>query len=215
MRAFAGFVLMCGLLVTWHTTRVSSRIVGSQIAPNVVTDWALIAQNTIAPTVFLGGQLAYVLPRLVALGLTGFRVTVGLGVVLNIGGGAPVHRHDSRRSPRRVTPAPTPRCSRRWPRGEDCAARLRDAGVAVTSAASLTSSTATSTRSGSAAARAKAMEAIAAAAAAGWLRRGLRPPPHEPSPSLAPGRSVALRNSRRSRWRSGERACRRGCRRCG
>jgi hypothetical protein len=31
----------------------------SQVAPNVVTDWALIAQNTIAPTVLLPGQIAY------------------------------------------------------------------------------------------------------------------------------------------------------------
>jgi hypothetical protein len=50
---------MCGVLATWSTTRVGSRNLGSQTAPNVVTDWALIAQNTIAPTVFLGGQIAY------------------------------------------------------------------------------------------------------------------------------------------------------------
>ena len=59
MRAFACFVLMCCLLATWNTTRVGSHTLGSQTAPNVVTDWALVAQNTIAPTVFLGGQLAY------------------------------------------------------------------------------------------------------------------------------------------------------------
>jgi hypothetical protein len=59
MRAFAGFVLMCCLLATWNTTRVGSHNIGSQTAPNVVTDWALVAQNTIAPTVFLGGQIAY------------------------------------------------------------------------------------------------------------------------------------------------------------
>ena len=59
MRAFACFVLMCCLLATWTTTRVSSQNLSSQTAPNVVTDWALVAQNTIAPTVFLGGQIAY------------------------------------------------------------------------------------------------------------------------------------------------------------
>ena len=59
MRAFAAFVLMCSLLATWNTTRVRSQNVGPQTAPNVVTEWALVAQNTIAPTVFLGGQLAY------------------------------------------------------------------------------------------------------------------------------------------------------------
>ncbi len=59
MRAFACLVLMCCLLATWNTTRVVSQNLGSQMAPNVVTDWALVAQNTIAPTVFLGGQIAY------------------------------------------------------------------------------------------------------------------------------------------------------------
>ena len=58
MRAFACVVLMCCLLATWNTTRVGSQNL-TQTAPNVVTDWALVAQNTIAPTVFLGGQLAY------------------------------------------------------------------------------------------------------------------------------------------------------------
>jgi hypothetical protein len=58
MRAFACFVLMCCLLATWNTTRVGSQNL-TQTAPNVVTDWALVAQNTIAPTVFLGGQVAY------------------------------------------------------------------------------------------------------------------------------------------------------------
>ena len=57
MRAFACVVLMCCLLATWNTTRVGSQNL-TQTAPNVVTDWALVAQNTIAP-VFLGGQLAY------------------------------------------------------------------------------------------------------------------------------------------------------------
>jgi hypothetical protein len=50
---------MCCLLATWNTTRVGSHNISSQTAPNVVTDWALVAQNTIAPTVFLGGQIAY------------------------------------------------------------------------------------------------------------------------------------------------------------
>jgi hypothetical protein len=59
MRPRACFVLICCLLATWNTTRVGSQNLGSQTAPNVVTDWALVAQNTIAPTVFLGGQLAY------------------------------------------------------------------------------------------------------------------------------------------------------------
>lgn len=59
MRTFACFALMCSLFATWNTTRVGSYTPGSQTAPNVVTDWALIAQNTIAPTVFLGGQIAY------------------------------------------------------------------------------------------------------------------------------------------------------------
>ena len=58
MRAFACVVLMYCLLATWNTTRVGSQNL-TQTAPNVVTDWALVAQNTIAPTVFLGGQLAY------------------------------------------------------------------------------------------------------------------------------------------------------------
>ena len=47
MRAFACFVLMCCLLATWNTTRVGSQNL-TQTAPNVVTDWALVAQNTIA-----------------------------------------------------------------------------------------------------------------------------------------------------------------------
>jgi hypothetical protein len=51
--------LCCCLPLGWNTTRLDSRNLGSQPAPNVVTDWALIAQNTIAPTVFLGGQIAY------------------------------------------------------------------------------------------------------------------------------------------------------------
>ena len=59
MRALACFVLTCCLLATWTTTQVGSHNLSSQTAPNVVTDWALVAQNTIAPTVFLGGQLAY------------------------------------------------------------------------------------------------------------------------------------------------------------
>jgi hypothetical protein len=59
MRAFACLGLVCCLLATWNTTRVGSHNLSSQTAPNVVTDWALVAQNTIAPTVFLGGQLAY------------------------------------------------------------------------------------------------------------------------------------------------------------
>jgi hypothetical protein len=48
----ARFVLLvCGCLF------VSS--LQTSAAPNVVTDWALIAQNTIAPTVVLPGQIAY------------------------------------------------------------------------------------------------------------------------------------------------------------
>jgi hypothetical protein len=59
MRSVACVLLTCFLLATWSTTRVGSHYLSSHPAPNVVTDWALVAQNTIAPTVFLGGQLAY------------------------------------------------------------------------------------------------------------------------------------------------------------
>ena len=55
------FISGC-LLVSWlqaaaESTRIQN--LASQSAPNVVTDWALIAQNTIVPTVFVGGQVAY------------------------------------------------------------------------------------------------------------------------------------------------------------
>jgi len=51
----------CLLVSSFHAGAepAAFQSVASQSAPNVVTDWALIAQNTIAPTVFLGGQVAY------------------------------------------------------------------------------------------------------------------------------------------------------------
>jgi len=47
------------LLVSWFQAGAqSTNLQSSTPAPNVVTDWALIAQNTIAPTVVLPGQIA-------------------------------------------------------------------------------------------------------------------------------------------------------------
>jgi len=62
MRSRLFVVVSCCLLTSWFPPRAEStrsQNSASQTAPNVVTDWAIIAQNTIAPTVFLGGQLAY------------------------------------------------------------------------------------------------------------------------------------------------------------
>jgi len=58
------FVLLastCFVLSSSHASAETTRVytAATQIAPNVVTDWALIAQNTIAPTVLLPGQIAY------------------------------------------------------------------------------------------------------------------------------------------------------------
>ena len=109
MRAFACVVLMCCLLATWNTTRVGSQNL-TQTAPNVVTDWALVAQNTIAPTVFLGGQLAY--GAMVPIAMRDAAVAIAGGYRSYT---APVTAPPAPMRPRRSRPRPSARPSRALP----------------------------------------------------------------------------------------------------
>lgn len=59
MRTRLAFLASACLLVAGLQAGAQSNLHGSAPAPNVVTDWALIAQNTIAPSVVLPGQIAY------------------------------------------------------------------------------------------------------------------------------------------------------------